>query len=62
MLKECISNQEQVLVLSWESALVNDEVAFLVAGFIEILFWVNFENVVRHLEANWFHFWSNILA
>lgn len=46
MLKESITYQEQVLVLSWESALVDDEVTFLMAGFIKILFWVDFKNVV----------------
>lgn len=46
MLKESITYQEQVLVLSWESALVDDEVTFLMARFIKILFWVDFKNVV----------------
>ena len=34
MLEESITNQEQVLVLSWESAFVDNEVAFLMARFI----------------------------
>ena len=55
MLEESISYQEQVLVLSWESAFVDNEVAFLMARFIEVLFWVAFENVVGHLEFNWFN-------
>ena len=32
------------------------------AWFIKILFWVNFENVVAHLETNWFNFWRNIIT
>jgi hypothetical protein len=62
MFKECITYQEQVLVLSWESALVDNEVTFLMAGFIKVLFWVDFKNVIRHLETNWFNFWSNVFA
>jgi hypothetical protein len=31
MLKESITNQEEVLVLSWESAFVDNEVTFFVA-------------------------------
>jgi len=62
MLKESISYQEQVLVLSWESAFVDNEVAFLMAGFIKVLFWVDFENVVGHLETDWFNFWSDVFA
>jgi hypothetical protein len=34
MLEESITYQEQVLVLSWESAFVDNEVAFLMARFI----------------------------
>jgi hypothetical protein len=31
MLEECITNEEEVLILAWKSALVDDEVAFMVA-------------------------------
>jgi len=62
MLKESITYQEQVLVLSWESALVDDEVTFLMARFIKILFWVDFKNVVWHLETDWFNFWGDVFA
>ena len=62
MLKESITYQEQVLVLSWESALVDNEVTFLMARFIEVLFWVDFKNVIGHLETNWFNKWSNVFA
>jgi len=34
MLEESITYQEQVLVLSWESAFVDNEVTFLMARFI----------------------------
>jgi hypothetical protein len=62
VLKESISDEEEILVLSWKSALVNDKVAFLMAGLIEVLFWVDFENVVTHLESNWLDLGSYILA
>ena len=62
MLEECITYQEQVLVLSWESAFVDNEVTFLMARFIKVLFWVDFENVIGHLETDWFNFWSDVLA
>ena len=62
MLKESITNQEQVLVLSWESAFVDNEVTFLMARFIKVLFWVDFENVIGHLETDWFNFWSDVFA
>jgi len=62
MLEESITYQEQVLVLSWESAFVDNEVAFLMARFIEVLFWVDFENVVGHLESNWFNQRSDVFA
>jgi len=53
MLEESVTNQEQVLVLSWEPALVNDEVALIMTGVIQILLGVDLEHVVGHLEANW---------
>jgi len=62
MLKESITYKEKVLVLSWESAFVDHEVAFLVGWFVKVLLWVNFENVIRHLESDWLKFWGNILA
>lgn len=62
MLQEGVTYQEQVLVLSWESAFMDNEIAFFMARFVEILFWVDFENVIGHLETNWLNFWSNVLA
>lgn len=62
VLQESVTDQEKVLVLPGQSALMNDKVTLLMAWFIKVLFWVNFENVVAHLEADWFHLWSNLLA
>jgi hypothetical protein len=62
VLQESITNQEQILVFSGKSALVDDKVALLMAGLIEVLFWVNLEYVVTHLESDWFDLGSNILT
>ena len=59
MLKESVTNKEQVLVFTWESALMNDKVALIMTGVIEILLRVDLENVVRHLETNWLNLLSN---
>jgi len=53
MPKESVSDQEEVLVLSWKTAFVNDEVAFVFVCFIQVLCWVDFEDVIAHLEADW---------
>ena len=62
MLQEGVTDQEQVLVLSWETALVDDEVTFVVAGLVKVLLWINFKDVVTHLETDWLQFWSNAIA
>lgn len=62
MFQESVSNQEQVLVLPRETALVNYKVTFVVARLVQILLRVNLEHVVTHLESNGFHFWSHIFA
>lgn len=62
VLKECVSNEEQVLVFTWKSAFVDNEIALFVARFIQILFRVDFKNVVTHLESNWLNSWCNIFA
>jgi len=62
VLEESVSDEEQVLVLSWQSALVDNEVALLVARFVQILLWVYLENIVAHLETDWFDLGSNIFA
>ena len=62
VLKECVSDEEQILVLSWQSALVDNEVALFVARFVQILLWVYLEHVVAHLETDWLKFWGNVFA
>jgi len=62
MLEEGVADKEQILILSWKSAFVNDEVTFFMTGFVEVLFWGNLEYVVAHLEADWFQLWSDVLA
>lgn len=54
--QECITNQEEILVLTRKSALVNHEVTFVVVGFIKILIGLELEDIVTHLEANGFDF------
>ena len=55
MPQESIANQKEVLVLSWESALMNDKVAFTLVTLVEVLLWVDLKNVVAHLETHWLH-------
>ena len=62
MPEESVSNEEQVLVLSWKTAFVDHEVALAFITLVKVLFWVNFENVVTHLESNWFDLGGNLLA
>jgi len=62
VLQESITDKEQVLVLAWESALVDNEVAFLMARLVKVLFWVDLENIIRHLETNWLQLRSDVLA
>lgn len=62
MLEESVTDQEQVLVFTWESALVDNEVALLMGRLIQVLFWVNLENVVAHLETNWLNLGGNVLT
>lgn len=35
-----------------------DKVALAFIWLIKILFWINFKDVITHLEANWFDLWS----
>jgi hypothetical protein len=60
--QERIANQKEVLVLTREAALVDDKVALAFVAFVKVLFGVNLENVVAHLESYWLNFGSNILA
>jgi len=62
MTKEGVSNEEEVLVLTWKSALMDDEVAFVIITLVKVLLRVNLENEITHLEANWLNLWRNILA
>ena len=56
MLQESISDQEEVLVFTWEAAFVDHKVTLFMTRFVQILFRINFKDVVAHLEANWFDF------
>lgn len=62
MLKEGVSNEEEISVLSRKFAFMYDEEAFSFITLVEILFWGNFENIVTHLESNWFNFWGNFFT
>ena len=41
---------------------MNDEEALAVIRFVKVLFWVDFKNVITHLETNWFDFRGNIFT
>ena len=62
MLQESVSNEEQILVLSWETTLMDDEETFIMVGFIEILLWIDFKDIVTHLESNRLNLWGDVLA
>ena len=62
MLEEGVTNQEEVLVLTWQSALVDHKVALFVAGLVQVLLRVDFEDIIRHLESNWLDLRSDIFA
>jgi len=62
MSEEGVSDKEQIFVFTWESAFMNNEIAFTLVTLIEILFWVDFENIVRHLETDWLNFGGYLLA
>jgi hypothetical protein len=53
MPQESITNQEEILILSWQSTFVNDKVTFIFICFIQILSWVDFKNIIAHLKAYW---------
>ena len=54
MSQKGITNHEEILIFAWESALMNDEIAFSLITFVKILLWVYFKDEIAHLEANWF--------
>ena len=62
VLEESITNQEEIFVLTWQSAFMDDEVAFIVVGLIKVLLWIYFKHVVTHLETNWLQFALNFVA
>jgi len=62
MSKEGITNQEEILIFTWESTLMNHEVAFVLVGFIKILSRVDLKDVVTHLEAYWLYFSCNCVT
>jgi len=62
MAQESITDQVKVLVLAWEAALVDNEVAFALITLVEILLWCDFEYIITHLESDWLHFLGDVLA
>lgn len=62
MAQEGVTDQIKVLVLPWESALVDYEVAFALIALVEILLWSDLEYIVTHLESDWLHFLRDVLA
>jgi len=62
MSEECITDKVEVLVLSWETALVDHKIAFTLVTLVQILLWGDLKNVITHLESNWLHFFGDIFA
>lgn len=62
MLQEGVADEEKIFVLAGQPALVDDEVAFFMARLIQVLFWVDLEDVVTHLETYWLHLWRDVFA
>jgi uncharacterized membrane protein YesL len=62
MSKECITNQEKVLIFTWKSTFMDDEITFSFIALVKVLLWVNLKHVVAHLEPNWFDLRGNLLA
>jgi hypothetical protein len=62
MLEESVSNEEEVFVLSRQTALVDNEVALFMARLVKVLLWVNLKYVVTHLESYWLNFGSDVFA
>jgi len=60
--QECITDQIKVLVLSWQAAFVDNEVALALITLVQILLWRDLEYIVTHLEADGLHLLCNILA
>lgn len=62
MLEESISDEEEVLILTGESALVNHKVALLMARFVEVLLGIDFKYIVTHLETHGLQFRSDVFT
>ena len=41
---------------------MDNKIAFFVVSFVKVLVWVDFENIVRHLETDWLHLLGNGIA
>jgi len=41
---------------------MDNEIAFSLITLVKVLFWVDFENIIGHLETNWLHFFGHLLA
>jgi hypothetical protein len=53
MTKESITNEEKVFVLARKTTFMNNEEAFAFVRLVKVLFWVNLENEIAHLETDW---------
>ena len=60
--EESIADQEEILILTWQSAFMDDKVAFSLVAFVKVLLWVDLEDVIAHLEAHWFDLGGNLLT
>ena len=60
--QEGITNQKQILILAWQPAFVDHEVAFALVTLVQILLRRDLEDVVAHLEANWLDFLGDVFA
>jgi len=60
--QEGITNEEQILIFAWKSAFVNYEIALSFITLVKILFWVDFKDVITHLEPYWFYFGGHFFA
>lgn len=53
MTKESVTDEEKVFVLARKTAFMNNEEAFTFIRLVKVLFWINLENEIAHLETNW---------
>jgi hypothetical protein len=57
--QECVTYEEQIRILAGKSAFMDNKVAFVVICPVKILLWLELEDVITHLEANWFDLLGN---